>query len=318
MEKSRTPRLKIFTWHIHGTYLFYLAQGNYDVFIPTKEVKSEGYYGKGETFPFGNNVYEVPADQVKNLEVDCILFQSKENYLKDQYEILSEEQRDLPKIYLEHDPPREVPTDTKHVVDDPNIVLVHVTHFNRLMWDNGNTPVKVIDHGVVKPSASYTGELAKGIVVVNNIEKRGRRLGWDIFQELREKVPLDIIGMGTDAFGLGEIPHRDLPAFIGRYRFFFNPIRYTSLGLSILEAMTIGMPVVGLATTELVTVIQDGLSGYIHTNIDYLAGRMNNLLEDKALARKLGAAGQQIVAERFNISRFTTDWEETFQYVVTK
>ncbi|MEJ7681997.1 MAG: hypothetical protein WKG06_29925 [Segetibacter sp.] len=67
---------------------------------------------------------------MKNIDFDCILFQSKKNYLEDQYMILSEEQRALPKIYLEHDPPREVPTDTKHVVDDPEMLLVHVTHFN--------------------------------------------------------------------------------------------------------------------------------------------------------------------------------------------
>jgi len=42
------------------------------------------------------------------------------------------------------------------------------------------------------------------------------------------------------------------------YRFFFNPVRYTSLPLAVCEAMTIGMPIVGLATTELVSVIRNG------------------------------------------------------------
>ena len=45
------------------------------------------------------------------LDLDCILFQSRRNYLEDQ-EILSPEQRRLPRIYVEHDPPRETPTDT--------------------------------------------------------------------------------------------------------------------------------------------------------------------------------------------------------------
>ena len=50
--------------------------------------------------------------------------QSRRNYLEDQYDILSEQQRSLPRIYLEHDPPRENPTDTKHIVDDPEMLLV--------------------------------------------------------------------------------------------------------------------------------------------------------------------------------------------------
>ncbi len=44
------PKIKIFTWHIHGSYLFYLSQGNYDIYIPTKPEKTEGYYGRGELF----------------------------------------------------------------------------------------------------------------------------------------------------------------------------------------------------------------------------------------------------------------------------
>lgn len=317
ITSSKENRPKIFTWHIHGTYLYYLSQGNYDLYIPTKEDNSEGYYGKGTTFPFGENVHEVPIEKVKDMQFDCILFQSHKNYLKDQFEILSAEQRELPKIYLEHDPPREVPTDTKHPVDDPNMLIVHVTHFNNLMWENNRTPTKVIDHGVVAPNATYKGELEKGIVVINNIQKRGRRLGLDVFLELKKRVPLDLVGMGAEELGLGEVKHQQLPEFISKYRFFFNPIRYTSLGLSICEAMTIGIPVVGLATTELVTVIQNGVSGYIHTDINYLADKMKELLEKPELAKQLGAEGQRIAKDRFNISRFARDWEETFDQVIS-
>ncbi|HZW02982.1 MAG TPA: hypothetical protein VFF68_03575, partial [Anaerolineaceae bacterium] len=93
------------------------------------------------------------------MEFDLVLFQSHDNYLRDQHEILSDRQKDLPRIYLEHDPPRQNPTDTKHPVDDPNVLLVHVTHFNNLMWDNNRTPSTVIEHGVVVPEGvQYSGE----------------------------------------------------------------------------------------------------------------------------------------------------------------
>ena len=48
--------MKIFTWHIHGSYLYFLSQGDYEIFIPVNEKKTEGYYGRGQTFPFGKNV----------------------------------------------------------------------------------------------------------------------------------------------------------------------------------------------------------------------------------------------------------------------
>lgn len=249
-------RMRIFTWHIHGSYLFYLSQGNYDIYIPVNEQRSERYCGRGNTFPFGANVIEVRAEEVKSLDFDVLLFQADENYFVDQYEILTEEQRALPKIYLEHDPPWGHPTNELHPIEDNDVTVVHVTHFNKLMWNTAVDDVRVIEHGVMPATASYTGEIDRGIVVINNLQQRGRLLGYDIFERVREQVPLDLVGMGTEGLGLGEVLHPQLPDFISKYRFFFNPIRYTSLGLAVCEAMTIGIPIVGLATTEMPNIIK--------------------------------------------------------------
>jgi glycosyltransferase involved in cell wall biosynthesis len=289
------------------------------LYIPVDKEKSEGYIGYGSTFPFGANVHEVPVELVKELSVDCILFQSPKNYLRDQFDILTEEQRALPKIYLEHDPPQEHPTDTQHVLIDRSATIVHVTHFNNLMWNNNEVPSRVIDHGIVNSPVAYQGDLKKGIVIINNLSDRGRRLGVDIFLEARKHVPLDLIGMNTKEIGgLGEILHPQLPEFISHYRFFFNPIRYTSLGLAVLEAMMAGVPVVGMATTELVTVIKNNVSGFIHTDLSYLIDRMKMLLANRELAARIGDEGRKTAIERFNIRRFVNDWEELFRTVIER
>lgn len=310
-------RLKIFTWHIHGSYLYYLSQIPHDIYIPKKSTGEDGYAGITPSYPWPSNLREIPAEEVKNHDFDCILFQSHKNYLEDQYEILSVEQQKLPRLYLEHDPPREHPTDTKHPVNDPNVLIVHVTDFNRLMWDPGLSPTTVIDHGVMIPStARYSGHLDRGIVVVNNIKKRGRRLGLDVFEMARSEVPLDYVGMGwKEVSGLGEIPHRDLPQFCSQYRFFFNPIRYTSLGLSILEAMMTGLPILGLATAELVSVIENEKSGYLSTRPEELTLVAQELLKHPELAKKWGEAARKKALERFNIQRFVNDWDRTLSEV---
>jgi glycosyltransferase involved in cell wall biosynthesis len=308
-------RLKIFTWHIHGSYLYYLSHGNYDIYIPLDRSHGDGFGGRG-SIPFGDNVMEVPANEVRNIEFDCILFQSQKNYLIDQHILFSPEQHCLPKIYLEHDPPRSSPTDTEHIVDDPGVTLVHVTNFNKLMWNNNHTPATVIDHGVVDPGVMYAGGLDRGIVIINNIAKRGRRLGLDLFLEAREHVPLDLVGMGAkEVGGLGEIPLDELPGFITQYRFFFNPIRYTSLGLAVCEAMMAGMPVVGMATTEMVAVIKNGESGFLHTDLREVIRVMKTLIINPSLAAQWGKGARQTALERFNINRFVNDWETLFMRV---
>lgn len=303
-------RLRILTWHVHGSYLYYLTQAPHDFYLPTKPGKPEGYGGRLPGFDWGDNVHDIPAEAVQNQEFDCIIFQSARNYEIDRLAILSDEQRQLPQLFLEHDPPRQHPTDTRHVVNDPDVLLVHVTAFNQLMWDCGRTPTRVVEHGVTVPDdVRYSGEMPKGIVVVNGLRSRGRRLGVDIFEQVREQVPLDLVGIDAKSLGgLGEVSHEELPELISRYRFFFHPIRYTSLGLAVCEAMCLGMPIVGLATTELPTVVENDVSGYIHTDPSVLVQQMRRLIDDPELAQRLSQGARQTGQARFNIQRFVRDW----------
>jgi glycosyltransferase involved in cell wall biosynthesis len=184
------------------------------------------------------------------------------------------------------------------------------------MWDNNNNVAVVIDHGVIDPGIPYSGDIEKGIVVINNLPSRGRLLGLDIFNEVRKYIPLDLVGMGTNDLGLGEVLHPRLPEFISHYRFFFNPIRYTSLGLAVLEALMQAVPVVGLATTEMTTVIRNGENGILNTDIGELISGMKHLLDDKNYAESLGRNGRETALKRFNIHRFINDWENVFDSVI--
>jgi glycosyltransferase involved in cell wall biosynthesis len=138
-----------------------------------------------------------------------------------------------------------------------------------------------------------------------------------VFLESRRHVPLDLVGMDAEALGgIGEVFPPELPAFEARYRFYYHPLRFTSLGLALIEAMLVGLPVVGLATTELVTVIKNGVNGFIDTDVGKLIEPMRMLLADPKEARHLGRLGQRVAAERFDIRRFARDWEQTIELVV--
>lgn len=307
-------RLKILIWHIHGSYLNTLARIDHDWYLPVKPGRPEGYGGRGPTFDLPASVQEVPVGRVPELDLDLIIYQTPNNYFKDQFDILSSKQRRLPRIYLEHNTPKPDAVRTRHPVDDPSMLLVHVTHYNRLMWDSGRTPTLVIEHSVaIDPSVRYQGDLARGITIINGMQRRPRIAGYDIFLQARRAVPLDAAGMETEAFGgLGDIPYRDLHQRIAGYRFLFSPIRYTSLPLAVIEAMTIGMPVVALATTELPTVIEDGETGYVSCDVDRLIERMRSLLANPDEARRIGANARAVAQERFGLDRFIRDWNAAF------
>jgi hypothetical protein len=310
--------LRILTWHVHSSYLTYLSYIPHEIYLPLDPARPGGYGGRMGSSNWPDTVREIPAAEVRHAPFDCILFQSHANYLEHQYDILSPDQRRLPRLFVEHDPPRRHPVDQRHPVNDPEMLLIHVTPFNDLMWDSGRTPTRVIEHGVVvAEDARYSGEVPRGIVTINGLAARGRRAGADLFARARQEVPLDLLGLeaGQVEGGLGEINLFSLWQFAARYRFYFHPVRYTSLGLSLCEAMMAGMPVIAFATTEAATVIENGVNGYSDTRIEPLIAHMRRLLADPDEALRLGEGARRTALARFNIERFVREWCDAFALV---
>ena len=309
--------LRVLTWHVHGSYLSYLTQVPVTWLLPVRPDRKDGYGGRGETFQWGDNVVEVGADDVRDLDVDLVLTQHRRNWEVDRHELLGDRVHDLPAVHVEHDPPPQWPNEALHPVQDPSALLVHVTPFNALMWDSGVTPSRVVDHGVKVPddAPAWTGETARAITVVNNLWNRGRRLGPDVFDRVAAELPVDLAGMNGDRHPtwLGDVPLAELHGRLPAYRVFFNPIRYTSLGLAVCEAMALGLPVVGLATTEMATAVQNGVNGYVETDPERLVVHLRRLLADPDEAAALSAGAQRIARERFGIDRFVRDWADVLQ-----
>jgi hypothetical protein len=310
---------RVLTWHVHGNYLLYLAHADVELVVPVVPARRHPYGGRAGSFPWPDNLVEVPLDEIRHEPLDAVLHQSLGTWRYDRRIVLSPAQQRLPQLYLEHDPPRASPFEMRHPLAGEDVLLVHVTHFNELMWDNGGTPTRVIEHGAaVSPEVEYGGELDRGLVIVNDLATRGRRLGLDVFERVRERVPLDLVGMGSEALGgLGEIPPPELPAFAARYRFLFNPIRWTSLGLAVCEAMQVGLPVVGLATTEMPRAVVDGVSGYVETDVEALVAHMLRLLADPGEARRLGEGARRLARERHGIERFARAWTEVVEEAIS-
>ncbi len=198
--------LRILSWHVHGNYLYSLAQLPHEFVIPVFADNRPGYSALGHKIPWGRNIRMVPAEQLCREEFDCVIYQSRDTYENDRLQLLSAVQQKLPSVYIEHNPPEPHPTDTLHFFRHEHGVLVHVTEYNALMWDSGSMPVAVIEHGIPEaPGIHYSGELERGIVVINNLSSRGRRVGADIYEWAQRSMPIDLIGMDSESIKGGAV-----------------------------------------------------------------------------------------------------------------
>lgn len=310
-----TAPLRVLTWHVHGSYLWYLAHVPVTWVLPVTPERTNPYGGRGETFSWPDNVVEVPVEQVRDEPLDVVLTQHRSNWDVHRHQLLGGRVEELPRVHVEHDPPAAWPNDALHPVQDQATTLVHVTPFNALMWDSGVTPSRVVDHGVVVPDVPWTGEREAAVTVVNNLYGRGRRLGPDVFDDVAARVPVDLAGMNGQAHPrwLGDVRLSELHRRLPEYRAFFNPIRYTSMGLAVCEAMALGLPVVGLATTEMASAVQNGVSGWVSTDPRTLAGHLRRLLADRDEAAELSAGARTAAQERFGLDRFVAEWTDVLQ-----
>lgn len=101
---------------------------------------------------------------------------------------------------------------------------------------------------------------------------------------------------------------------------FFLPSDYESFGLSALEAMACGVPVVASNTGGLPEVVEDGVSGFLHTpgNVDAMAASIRKLLSDDELAKKMGAAARERASSKFRREALLPVWEAYYERILSQ
>jgi glycosyltransferase involved in cell wall biosynthesis len=212
-------------------------------------------------------------------------------------------------VYLEHNaPPAGIAEPPHPAAGLPRLTVVHVTHFNDLFWDCGKCRTEVIEHGIPDPGYRYTGEIPAAAAVVNEPVRRGRVTGTDLLRAAREEMPVDLFGMGTEPLGGADLPHQRLLEELPRRRAYLHPARWTSLGLSLVEAMHLGMPVAALATTEAPAAVPPR-AGVTSTDFTAVTRACRELIADPEAARLTGLAAREHALARYGLNRFLADWD---------
>jgi len=310
--------MRILLWHVHGSWTTAFVQGRHQYRVPVVPDRGPDGRGRAQTWQWPPSVVEMTPEQLAQEAIDVVILQRPEDEaLARQWLGGRHPGRDVPAIWLEHNAPQGRIAEMRHVAADrSDITLVHVTHFNALFWDAGRTRTTVIEHGVVDPGERYTGELARAAVVINEPVRRGRVTGTDLLHVLGRSVPLDLFGMGAAALdGIENLPQEQLHTEMARRRVYLHPIRWTSLGLSLIEAMHLGMPVVALATTEVPEAVPPE-AGVVSTRLDVLREALHRLVDDPEHARLMGKAARAAALSRYGLSRFLADWDALLEEVV--
>jgi hypothetical protein len=339
--------MRILVWHVHGSWATSFVAGGHEYLVPVVPDRGPDGRGRARTWDWPPGAREVAPDELADLAadraIDVVVLQRPE-----EVELLRRwtglvPGRDVPAVYVEHNAPTGHAAATRHPLADLDVVeeglvpIVHVTAFNALMWDTGDARTLVVDHGIPDPGPLYTGERASVGVVVNEPVRRWRVAGTDVLVGLGRHVPLDVYGMGVGKLAEhlaapGAAPHdlpHDLPhglhddvpqaamhARLATSRAYLHPYRWTSLGLSLLEAMALGMPVLALPTTEAPVAVPPA-AGLLSARPDELAATARRWLADPDDAREHGRAARAHVLEHYSHAAFLRRWDTVLTEVTS-
>lgn len=313
--------MRILLWHVHGSWTDAFVRGRHEYLLPVlPEGGAWGLGRAGRDWP--EAVREVDLATLDADAVDAVVLQRPEE-IDEVARVLGRTPGvDLPAVFVEHNTPKgNFPNIPHPLADQALIPVVHVTYFNRLAWDNGSAPTIVVEHGIPDPGHLYTGELPELGVVVNEPVRRGRVTGTDLLSAFAGVAPLQVFGMKTDglaaATGIdasrlsarGDLQTKDLHRELARCRAYVHPMRWTSLGLSLLEAMHLGMPVVVLAATEAPRAVPQE-AGVVSADVDELLRCAARLVANPEEARRRGLAAREAALERYGLGKFQDRWDE--------
>lgn len=314
--------MRILLWHVHGGWTDGFVRGEHEYVLPVDAERSAWGLGRGgRDWP---NAAEVPLEELAAIAdtLDAVVLQRPDEAKRVRELTGLRPGTDLPAVYVEHNTPKGGVPETRHpLAEQGDIPIVHVTHFNALMWDTGMAPVHVVEHGVVDPGLSYTGELERLGVAINEPVRRWRVAGTDLLGRFAEVAPVDVYGMGgdglADATGLdparlhwaGDVPTSLLHAELAHRRAYVHPFRWTSLGLALIEAMTMGLPVLALGSTEAWRAVPPS-AGCVSSDVGELVAAARRFIADPEAAREAGLAAREAALARYSLHRFLKDWDD--------
>lgn len=311
--------MRVLAWHVHGSWMTSFVRGTHEYLVPVVPDRGPDGHGRARTYRWPPNAIEVAPEDLASERIDLVVVQRPRDIeLCDAWLGGRRIGHDLPVVWVEHNAPQGRIDEMEHpaVHFDGDVRVVHVTGANALLWDTGTRPTSVVDHGIPDPGARYSGSVERAALVVNEPVRRRRVAGTDLLDAFAAVAGIDAFGMKTEQLGgcvprlraHGDVPHDELLDAVAQRRVYLHPYRWTSLGLALLEAMALSMPVVVVASLEAAVSIP-GEAGAVSNHIDELVDALDRLLRDPAEARRRGQIARQLVLERYPLRRFLDDWD---------
>ncbi|MWV49434.1 glycosyltransferase [Rathayibacter sp. VKM Ac-2803] len=186
------------------------------------------------------------------------------------------------------------------------------TERTRLMSIGRLVPRKGMGHAIEALALLVAGGRDAELVIVGG-SGSGDALAADP-EYRRLHAVAESLGVADRVALVGQLSQTEMPAMLRSADIVVCAPWYEPFGITPLEAMACGVPVVASAVGGLIDTVVDGVTG-VHApprDPEALASALAALIDEPALARAYGAAGRERVASRYSWDRVAADTEHAY------
>lgn len=257
--------------------------------------------------------------QLKNdIAFDLVLSQNR----VDHYPIMIQlaQQLNCPLLQAEHTLPWPDWNDetTKRIGCLPCNHDIFMADFSVGAWfrDPDDPNISVIKHGMETDYwNNWVGGDGKIMTAVWNYPQRNRICGFDLYQKVTKGLPTNPWG-DSPGFSKNADNTDSLRELYRHASVFLNTTQWSTTPFGLLEAMSVGCPIVTTATTAMPEFIENGVNGFITNDPKVMRERLKELIDDPKLGKKIGDTGRQTIIEKFGQQRFLDEWNKAFWKVI--
>ena len=128
------------------------------------------------------------------------------------------------------------------------------------------------------------------------------------------------IGIRRQVVFTGYIPHREVLAWMREMDIFVFPSLHEGSPNALIEAMACELPLVASRVGGIVDIVEDNRNGLLvpADDADMLSQKLQRLIQDQELRKRLGKAAKQKVEDQFSPTQETKIWLDIYHRVLDK
>jgi len=255
---------------------------------------------------------DIPSQIKGDIAFDLVLSQNRIEHYPIMQQLAS--QMNCPLLQMEHTLPWPDWDDTtiERIGKYPCHHNIFVSDFSAGAWfhDPDDPNISIIKHGMDTDYwDGWIGGDGKVMTAVWDYINRDRICGFSLWKEVTHGLEVNPWG---ETPGLSKMADNadHLRTLYRHASVYLNTTLWSSCPFSLLEAMSVGCPIVTTATTMMPEFIENGVNGFITNDAKSMREYLVELISNPEMGKKIGEAGRQTVIQKFGQQRFVDEWNE--------